>query len=142
MKRHRRALKVESSINITNLLDVAFVLLICFMMVAPSLKHGLKLELPEVQGAAIPPSSAKNFTIVIRDKAAVEEEPRIYMNDKIITYEEIQENLHAQYIKNPQIDVIIECHKTVPYDVFAKVLGAVKAAGVSNIGIVTEPIKK
>lgn len=140
MKRHRKALKLESAINITNLLDVAFVLLICFMMVAPTLKHGLKLELPEVAGGAI--QTKKNFTIVIKNRTSIEEEPRIYLEDKIVTIEEIKEKLHSQYLKSPDIDVLIECERSVPYDVFAQVLGAVKNAGVTNIGIVTEPSKK
>ena len=48
MRRHRRQLNVLSEINLTNLVDTSFVLLIGFMLMAPTIKHGIKIEYPQV----------------------------------------------------------------------------------------------
>jgi len=141
MKRHRKPLTLISAINITNLLDIAFVLLICFMLVAPTLKHGLKMDLPEVEGTALE-LKKKNFSIVIKEKLPEEDEPRVYLENEIVSVNELKDKLQAQYVKNPEIEVVIECDRSVPYDIFARILGTVKSAGITNIGLVTEPIKK
>jgi biopolymer transport protein TolR len=141
MKRHHRNLIVLSSINLTNLLDVAFMLLIAFMLIAPILKYGLRLELPEVKTAQRLEQKT-TFTIMVQRRLEEEESERIYLNQRRVTLDELTEELSANYERERNIDVVIEADKNVPYGTFAQVIAAVQAAGVENIGMVTQPASK
>ena len=138
MKRHHRDLPILSSINLTSLLDVTFMLLIAFMVIAPLLKYGLRLELPEVKTAKRLEQKT-TFTITIQKRLDEEESERIYLNDKRVTLDELTEELHANYERARNIDVVIEADKNASYGRFAQVIAAVQDAGVENIGIVTQP---
>ncbi len=141
MKRHHRDLPILSSINLTSLLDVTFMLLIAFMVIAPLLKYGLRLELPEVKTAKRLEQKT-TFTITIQKRLDEEESERIYLNDKRVTLDELTEELHANYERARNIDVVIEADKSASYGRFAQVMAAVQDAGVENIGIVTQPVTK
>ena len=65
MKRHRQPLEIASDMNVTNLIDTSFILLITFMLVAPQLKHGIQLELPEVVAPPMEQKSQKVWEISI-----------------------------------------------------------------------------
>jgi biopolymer transport protein TolR len=118
-------------------MDVTFNLLIAFMIVAPTLKHGMKLDLPEVEASNLKPK--KSLMVVIRKAPEAGEEERIYLNDRRVSIEELTENLSAVYEKNTDQDVLIEADRTIPYEIVAQALNAIQKAGVESVGLVTEP---
>lgn len=138
----RRSSNLEpiNTISLTSLMDVTFNLLIAFMIVAPTLKSGMKLDLPEVAASNLKPK--KSLMVVIRKAPESGEEERIYLNDRRLSVEELTENLSAVYEKKPDQDVLIEADRTVPYEVVAQVLNAIQKAGVESVGLVTEPHRK
>ena len=138
MRRHRRDLEILSEMNLTNLLDTAFILLIAFMLVAPMLKHGIDLDLPVVSQQAL--QSESNTVVIAIAKRPLEEltEP-IYIEDKRVDLDELEGIIRDKMRKFPDFDVAIEADKTVTYETFAKVLGLLKNLGIDNIGLVTEP---
>ena len=137
MKRRSTSLNPISSISLTSMMDVTFNLLIAFMIVAPSLKHGLKLDLPEVQGASIQPR--ETITVYVRTPPQPGEDVRIYLDDRRVPMDELTEKLMAMYERNPDVDVLIESDKTIAYEIIARVLQALQTAGVTNVGLVTDP---
>ena len=137
MKRRTTGLQPISSISLTSMMDVAFNLLIAFMIVAPSLKHGMRIELPEVAATNLKPR--KSITIVIRKAPQPGEEERIYVDNKRIEISKLTEKLTAIYERKPDIDILLEADKSVPYGIVARVLHAIQKTGVEGIGLVTEP---
>lgn len=137
MRRSRKTIEALNAINLTSLMDLTFVLLISFMIITPSLKHGIKIDLPKVNGENMSPK--KSYDIIIKKRELGESESRVYLNDKRIDLDELVETLQANYERDPEIDVIIEADKDVLWDDYAKVLGSVKRAGVTNVGITTQP---
>lgn len=121
-------------------MDVTFNLLIAFMIVAPTLKHGIKLELPQIAASNLKPKDS--VMIVIRKAPEKGEEERVYVDDKRTSLEELGETISALYEKNPEIDILIEADKTVSYEIVARVLYTVQRAGVEGVGLVTEPAPK
>ena len=129
-----------NTISLTSLMDVTFNLLIAFMIVAPTLKHGMKLDLPEVEASNLKPK--KSLMVVIRKAPEAGEEERIYLNDRRVSIEELTENLSAVYEKKTDQDVLIEADRTIPYELVAQVLNAIQKAGVETVGLVTEPHRR
>lgn len=137
MRRHRQDLQPMTEMNVTNLLDTAFILLMAFMIVAPAMKHGLELELPEVTASNI--DSKKTLTVVILPPALEGGESRYFIEDRRLTLDELQGEIRRQKRIYPDLDVMIEGDANVPYGSFAKALAAIQRAGISNIGLMTDP---
>ncbi len=125
------------SINLTSFMDMTFNLLIAFMLIAPTLKHGMELDLPEVKATNLKPKDS--ITVVVRKAPERGEEERIYIDDKSVTISDLTVQIKAMYERKKNLDVLIEADKTVPYEIVAKVLNAVQKAGVTGVGLVTEP---
>jgi biopolymer transport protein ExbD len=121
-------------------MDVTFNLLIAFMMIAPTLKQGIKLDLPQIAASNLKPKDS--ILIVIRDAPERGEEERIYIDDKRTSLQDLGETITALYEKKPDIDILIEADKTVPYEIVARVLYTIQKAGVEGVGLVTESPSK
>jgi len=137
MKRRNPNVQPLGSINLTSFMDVTFNLLIAFMIIAPTLKHGMEIDLPQVKASNLKPKDS--IAIVIRKAPQRGEEERIYVNDKRVALEDLTNHITALYQRKRNLDVLIEADKTVPYEIVAKVLHAVQKAGVPGVGLVTEP---
>lgn len=125
-----------TEMNVTNLLDTAFVLLMAFMIVGPSIKHGLKLDLPEAAGTTLEPGKA--FTIGIEPNPDGGGEPKVIADGERIEIAEIIPLLKAKKSSKPDLDVTLEIDRNVTYDYVMKIISAVKAAGIEVIDLPTE----
>ena len=138
--RRKTSLQPLGSINLTSFMDMTFNLLIAFMLIAPTLKHGMELDLPEVTASSIKPKNS--VTVVIRKAPQRGEEERIYIDDKRVALEDLSDDIAALNNRKKDLSVMIEADKTVPYDIVAKVLNAIQKAGVEGVGLVTEPARE
>jgi biopolymer transport protein ExbD len=139
MKRHRRPLDPINQINLTSLLDVAFVLLIAFMIVAPSMKYGINLDLPTIKEGApqLAQDQQKLFTISVpKPKGGVQE---FMMNDAPSQLQEIENRIRLQKQGGAKVAVEIQADRDAPYDAFIQVVAAVRRAGVEAVGLPVEP---
>jgi len=140
MKRHRQPLEIMSAMNITNLLDTAFILLITFMLVAPQLTHGIKLQLPEVEKA--PPldtDQMRSLLISIQVRDQDEAEERVYIKNQRVTLREVTEIVASERAARADLGIIIEADQESRSGMFMQVVGAVKQAGVETFGIKVRP---
>ena len=126
-----------ADLNVTNLLDTAFILLMAFMIVSPAVKHGLELELPTVQGQNI--DSAKTLTVVIMKRAASSGPAPIYIDDRRVSLQDLEEEIARQKQMFPELEVLLEIDKSVPWENAAQAMAAVMEAGIKNIGLPMMP---
>jgi biopolymer transport protein ExbD len=138
VKRHHQELNILTEMNLTNLMDTAFILLIAFLLVAPVLKHGIEIDLPKVSVAPISTES-KTVTIVITRSPEAGFGEQIYVEDERISLEDLDALIQDKKAQYEKLDIMIEVDKTARYDIFAQVLARLKNLGVENIGLPTEP---
>ena len=121
-----------SDINVTPLVDVVLVLLIIFMVTAPVLQSGIEVSVPKTR-------TVKEITeerLVI----SVDKQQRVFLGNDPIKINEIAAKLH-QKIRDPQHQsIFIRADENVPFGAFATVMDAVKASGITNVSIVTQPL--
>jgi biopolymer transport protein TolR len=122
-----------SEINVTPMVDVMLVLLIIFMVAAPMMTQGLDVELPKVDASVM--RVDQNMVVL-----TVTEGGQVLLDE--IPLSGIQ-NLDAQIrqvmkAKNTE-SVFLKADKNVPYGTVASVMGTLRTAGITNIGLVTEP---
>lgn len=135
--RHRQSYAPLAEMNLTNMIDTAFTLLIAFMLITPSIKHGLEIELPEVSSANVPSQAATTTIVIQRSRENVPE--AVYIEDENVTLERLGEVIEGKMIENPGLNVVIEADRRSSYETFARVIARLQEIGMDNIGLITEP---
>jgi biopolymer transport protein TolR len=120
-----------SQINVTPLVDVMLVLLVIFMVTAPILQQGIELKLPTVKAAALPGKEEQFVVSITRDG-------QIYLNDAKLSAAELTDKLAAISRERPDRQVFIRADEQVTYGEVIRTMAAIKAAGIENVGMVTE----
>ena len=140
-RRRRSTLAPMTEINLTSLLDLTFMLLITFIIIAPTLKHGLTVDLPEVRAEKLD-IQEKTLTVFVKKLDKDEDLERIYLEGNRIGLDKLGDRVAAAYEKNPKLSIIVESDKDVRYGTFARVVATLQKAGVYNIGLATQPDAK
>jgi len=123
--------QLASQINVTPLVDVMLVLLIIFMVTAPILQQGVELNLPKVKAAALPGEEQQFVVSITRDRA-------IYLNDAKMSAEDLSRKLRAISAERPDRQIYVRADEQVPYGEVVRTMAAIKAAGIENVGMVTQ----
>jgi biopolymer transport protein TolR len=123
-----------AEINVTPLVDVVLVLLLIFMLTAPVLQSGVEV--------AIPKTRTVNQLTEERMVVTIDREQNVFLQDKPVNVNQLPALLRAGASANPAKRVIyLRADERVPFGAFASVMDAVKQAGITNISIVTQPLK-
>jgi biopolymer transport protein ExbD len=126
---------VYDEINITPMLDLAYVLLIIFIILTTATVQGIKVNLPK---ASAQPSLAENKTKAVTITA----DGTIYLDTFPVTMTEL-ENLLRQYkAANPNLPVIIKADSTIQYQRVVDVLDLLGRLEITQLGLVTQRIVK
>ena len=126
----RRRLLPTADINVTSLVDVAFVLLIIFMITAPMMQGGVPIELPKAEGRPLNP---REGIVIIVDRRG-----DLYVDQTRVTYDELRASIRALVAKRGTSVVYLRGDRRVPYGQVVRVMAAMRAAGISNINMTTE----
>lgn len=121
-----------SEINITPFVDVMLVLLIIFMVAAPLVTVGVPVELPETAASALPSEQEEPLTITLTLDGL------IMVQETAIEMDQLIPKLRAISAERDSKMIFLRADGGLPYDSFAKVMGALNAGGFSNIGLVTD----
>jgi biopolymer transport protein TolR len=119
-----------SSINVTPLVDVMLVLLVVFMVTAPLLTTGLRIDLPEVKAANTPVKDARLLVTVTKDE-------RILFGEREIT--DVETEFRSNERVQTESELYIRADKDARYGVVAKVVAAARSAGVKSLNLLVEP---
>ena len=124
-------LPLNADINVTSLVDVAFVLLIIFMITAPIMQGGVDVRLPRAQVRAIEP---KQGLVVTVDQTGL-----IYLDQAGLSYDDFAATFPAFVRTKRPTGVYLRADGRVPYARVVQVLAVIRAAGVPDVGLVAEP---
>jgi biopolymer transport protein TolR len=124
-----------SQINVTPLVDVMLVLLVIFMVTAPIIQQGVQVALPKVKAQALPGKEEQFVVSITRDN-------QIYLNDTRLSAVDLTEKLAAIGRERPDRQVFIRADDQVAYGEVIRTMAAIKAAGIENVGMVTQPLSE
>jgi biopolymer transport protein ExbD len=133
----RNALVTLADINITPLLDLAFVLLIIFVITTPLLEQGMKLKLPDggqVDTKQLDPKNIRTIEVDARGS--------YMMGKRYVTLDQLVNQLVNEHRANPRILVYIRADESGPYKHVAAVLNRLEAAGIDQVSLRTQPPKR
>jgi biopolymer transport protein ExbD len=129
----KQALSTLSEINVTPLLDLAFVLLIIFMITTPLLENTMDLVVPTSQAAEGAVDPAQVLTV------SVNRDDVIQIDKETVTMAELEEQLAARRAADPQTAVVVRAHHELPVQRFINVMDVIARAGITKVGVMTRP---
>ncbi|MCX2978495.1 protein TolR [Candidatus Marimicrobium litorale] len=125
-----------SEINVVPYIDVMLVLLIIFMVTAPMLMQGVKVDLPEA--SAEPVENQDSEPVIVSVDAA----GKLYLNlgqeKQVLSLPTIKDRVSAVMRRSPEKPVLVWGDRTVPYGDVVAIMVALQEAGAPSVGLVTE----
>lgn len=137
MSYRSRKRKPIAEINVVPYIDVMLVLLIIFMVTAPLLTEGVKLNLPQTTANPIEynPDSPEPFIL------SVDADGQLYIDDLKKTRQEVLIAATALYRLKPNTDFLVRGDKQAIYDNVLQAMVLLKSAGVETVSLVTTPLE-
>ena len=134
----RRGKRLMAEINVVPYIDVMLVLLIIFMITAPLLTQGIKVDLPKA-GAEPMPSEDQKPLILSVDKSG-----RFYLNlgqDEETPIEEniVVDRVSAVLRREPKTPVLVKADQSVPYGRVVQGMVLLQQSGAEKVGFITDP---
>jgi biopolymer transport protein ExbD len=127
----RQSLSTLSEINITPLLDLAFVLLIIFMITTPLLESSMNLVIPS-SGAPNPPVNSSQVQTISIDRSEI-----IKFNNQVVDRETLTARLIELKRTNPDVAVVIRPDRELPVQKLIALMDALQRAEITKVGIAT-----
>ncbi len=121
-----------SEINVTPMVDVMLVLLIIFMVTAPLIQQGVKVNLPQAKAA---PIEAKEKKIVI----SIDRDRHVYIGEAEVPIEQLEEKLKTNSKAQSDKEIYLNADTDIKYGTVILVMAAAQRAGIPNVGMITDP---
>jgi biopolymer transport protein TolR len=119
-----------ADINVTSLVDVAFTLLIIFMITAPIMQGGVDVQLPRAEARPLQPKEG----LVV----SVDSRGRVFVDDSPLSLEEFRAAFPAMVRARKPSGIYLRGDARVDYGQVVQVLAVMRAAGVGDVGLVAE----
>jgi biopolymer transport protein TolR len=123
-------LPLNADINVTSLVDVAFVLLIIFMITAPIMQGGVEVQLPKAEARPITAQDGMLVSVDAQGRIFIDE-TRVSLSDFRLTFRSLVQS------RRPKA-VYLRADRRVPYGEVVTVLAIIRASGISDVGLVAE----
>jgi biopolymer transport protein TolR len=125
-------------INVVPYIDVMLVLLIIFMVTAPMLSQGIKVDLPKAAAEPIEPDKLEPLLLSVDAAGAM------YLNlgdpKQSLEPDRLLEIASAALRREPERPVLVKADRAVPYGRVVEGMVLLQQAGASKVGFVTEPV--
>ncbi len=137
MTQRRTRRRPISEMNVVPYIDVMLVLLVIFMITAPLLTQGVKVELPQVAAEPIEESNKDPLVVSVNSEGA------LFLNlgdkaDEPLSEEILVERVAAILRRQPGIPVLLRGDRNVDYGAVVRAMALLQQAGAPSIGMITE----
>lgn len=133
--RLKRETRLYDEVNVTPLMDLAWNLLIVFIIMATATVQGIRVDLPKASAA---PSMAKPRTKAVTITA----EGRIFLDTAEVTLEELESRLGRFRAADPDLPVVVKGDASIQYFRVIEVLDVMKRLQITQLGLVTQRLVK
>jgi biopolymer transport protein TolR len=135
MSRRRRGERtpLNAEINVVSLIDVMMLLMVIFMITAPIMQGGVDIKLPNADVAPLDPKGGMVVT--------VDKQGQVFVDDSRMSFEAFSASFKALAGKRGAQGVYLRADQSAQYGQVVRVLSVMRKAGVSDIGMVAEPLE-
>jgi biopolymer transport protein TolR len=130
-QRQRGRDDIRAEINVTSLVDVAFTLLVIFIITAPIMQGGVEVTVPRARAETI--NSPEGVIVTVT------REGDIHIGEAKVSWEEFEGGLQDVVRARQASTIYLRADQDVPYGTVLRVLGSMKAMDIATVGLVAEP---
>lgn len=134
----RQKKKPMSDINVVPYIDVMLVLLIIFMVTAPMLTQGIKIDLPQIESAPVIVEQNQEPLIISVDLNGAYFMEMSSLSKDPLSLDQLLESVSKLMAANPSLSVLIRGDRNVEYGVVVELMAALQGAGAKGVGLITE----
>jgi biopolymer transport protein TolR len=138
-----RGRRLMGEINVVPYIDVMLVLLIIFMITAPLLTQGIKVDLPKAGAEPLDPEMLKNTIPLV---LSVDRSGALYMNigggnpQTALGADTVAARAEAALRRNPDLPVLVKADNRVEYGSVVRAMVILQKAGAKKVGFITDPL--
>lgn len=140
MKHKKPKRKLVAEINVVPYIDVTLVLLVVFMITAPLLMQGVKVELPDANSAPMDTKDQEPFIVSIKADGSYWID--VKGNNSVQPLAAIKDRVGKILRQKPNTPVLVWGDSTVDYGSVVNLMSELQLAGAPSVGLVTEPPSK
>ena len=122
-----------SEINVTPMVDVMLVLLVIFMVTAPLIQQGVKVNLPQTRATPVEASEKKVVLSIDRSK-------RVFIGDAEVRLADLEQKLKTNSKVQADKEIYLHADRDLAYGIVVEVMAAAQRAGINNVGMITDPM--
>jgi biopolymer transport protein TolR len=135
-----RGRRLNSEINVVPYIDVMLVLLIIFMVTAPLLTQGVKVDLPNASTEPLPPQATEPLVL------SIDKNGRMYLNvggapNAPLDEEIVAARATAALRREPERSVLLKADESIPYGRAVDAMVILQQAGAKKVGFITDPLE-
>ncbi len=123
-----------ADINVTPMVDVMLVLLVIFMVTAPLMQQGIKVDLPNADAPPMKTSTEERLVLTLT------KDGKAYLGKTEVPIDRITELLANNEKLKLDKELYFHADQELPYGLVVKVMAAAKEGGAESLAMVTEPI--
>lgn len=136
-----RGRRLMGEINVVPYIDVMLVLLIIFMVTAPLLTQGVKVDLPKAGAEPLPPEAQEPLVL------SIDKQGKLYLNvggspNVSIDDEIVGARVAAALRRAPERPVLVKADETIPYGRVVSAMVLLQHAGATKVGFVTDALEE
>jgi len=138
-----RGRRLMGEINVVPYIDVMLVLLIIFMITAPLLTQGIKVDLPKAGAEPLDPEMLKNSIPLV---LSVDRTGALYLNigggnpQTALGADTVAARAEAALRRNPELPVLVKADNRVEYGSVVRAMVILQRAGAKKVGFITDPL--
>jgi biopolymer transport protein TolR len=122
-----------SEINVTPMVDVMLVLLVIFMVTAPLIQQGVKVNLPQTRAAPVEATEKKVVLSIDRSK-------RVFIGEAEVRLSDLEQKLKTNSKVQTDKAIYLHADKDIAYGIVVEVMAAAQRAGIKDVGMITDPM--
>ena len=135
--------RLMGEINVVPYIDVMLVLLIIFMITAPLMTQGVKVELPKAAAQPLDPKMLHNESPLV---LSIDRDGKLYLNrgsqqeqNQPVTEDAVMSRARDEMAKDADLPVLLKGHTAVAYGRVVEAMVLLQRAGVKKVGFITDP---
>jgi biopolymer transport protein TolR len=131
--------RLMGDINVVPYIDVMLVLLIIFMVTAPLLAQGVKVDLPKASAEPLPPDAQEPLVL------SIDRQGRLFLNvgatpNVAVSEDVLTARATAAMRRNPDRAVLLKADESIPYGRAVDAMVILQHAGAKKVGFITQPL--
>ena len=137
MKRNKQRHRLVAEINVVPYIDVTLVLMVIFMITAPLLMQGVKVELPVANSTPMADQDRDTVIVSVKDDGTYWMDEKGTNQAKSLSF--VKDRVAKILRQQPETPILVWGDKGVDYGVVVNLMSELQRAGASSVGLVTEP---